>query len=163
MAGLPQTFQTKVTAYDTIQRDPLGSIRFEGGKFYKYVKLLNSTNTTATDATNGTLVAYQKAANNGYLNNIVCVDVAVDADATTPFGAGAVVGVGCPGVAGTTYYLWVQIDGYVTLDTSVTTAAAGKSFTMSATNKTGTVAVAGSSVLGVSVNTTTLAVLAAPF
>jgi len=163
MAGLPQVFQTKVTQYDTVQRDPLGSIRFEGGKFYKYVQLKNTTNTVATDATNGTLVVYQKAANSGYVNNLVSVDAAVDGDATTPFGAGAVVGVGCPGVAGTTYYLWIVIDGLVTLDTAVTTAAAGKGFTMSATNKTGTVGVAGSSYLGTSVNTTTLVVMGAPF
>lgn len=158
MAGIGQTFQSPLTEVSSIQRDALGTIRFgDKGRWYKYVQFKNTTATVAAGA--GSLVAY--GAVTGYDNSLVVADC-TDADAIVVC-AGATLAT-ITGTAGTTYYCWIQITGLITLDTAVTTGAAGKSFFLSTTDKTGTVgAAAFDQKAGISLNATTKVVLTCPF
>jgi hypothetical protein len=155
---MKQVFVTRLSDISATDKEGVGSIRQEGTSWYKYCKIANVTATVAGVA--GTLVGY--LATTGYGANTVVTDVADDADAIV-VGAGALCG-SCAGVLGVAYYGWIQIQGPCTLDTAVTSGAAGKSFFLSKTNKTGTVgANAYDQKLGVSLNATTGVLLTAPF
>lgn len=150
-----------LTDVTTSATNDLGAIHIEKAtdgtvKKYKYVKFANSTATVAAGA--GSLVGYRAAAASGYSGSIVCADM-TDADAV-PLAAGATLAT-ITGTAGTTYYCWIQIQGLCTLDTAVSSGAAGTEFLLSTTDKTGTVRLDASvaRAAGVSVNTTTLVVL----
>ena len=131
--GIKSIFATKLTDVDTTDVEGVGTIRQEGNKVYKYCNIKNTTATVAGVA--GTLVSYFAAT--GYPTHRVVIDQS-DADAV-PFGAGALCGT-VTGTLTVDYYGWVQIAGPCTLDTAVTSGAAGKDFVMSTTDKTGTVA-----------------------
>lgn len=155
---MKQVFVTKLTDVDLTDKEGIGSLRQEGEKWYKYCRIQNVTATVAGAA--GSLVGY--AAATGILNHRVVVDL-TDADAV-PIGAGTLCGA-CAGVAGTAYYGWVQTKGPVTLDTAVTSGAAGRGATLTTTDKTATIGVAGdlSPYVGVSYNATTGMILDCPF
>ena len=157
MSGLKQSFVTKLTDVNSVAQEPLGSIRIEGTKTYKYVELKNTTATVTAVA--GTLVAYNAAT--GYANSKVVSDL-TDADAV-PICAGAMCGT-IAGVLATPYFGWLQTRGACTLDTAVTTGAAGKGWTLTTTDKTATVAVAGDTgpYGGVSLDGTTSVLLNCP-
>lgn len=159
MSGMKATFLTPLTDVSSVQREPLGTIRQEvnGGKWYKYVMFKNTGGTVAAGA--GSLVAY--AATLGYDNNQVVARVA-DAD-TIVVCAGATLAT-ITGTSTVAYYVWIQIAGRITLDTAVTSGAAGKSFFLSGTDKTGTVgANAYDQKAGISLNGTTAVLLTCPF
>ncbi len=157
MAGLPQTFQTPLTDVSVVQRDPLGSIRHEGGKWYKYVKLNNSA-TVAGVA--GDKVVYFAAT--GYGANRVC-SRAADGDATMPIAAGILLAA-CAGVAATDYFLWVQIKGAATLSNAVVSGVAGQVFKATAANATFTIAtLVTDNIAGICINATTGVYLDCPF
>lgn len=157
MSGIKSSFVTKIGDVNTTAQEPLGSIRIEGVKRYKYVEFKNTTATVTIVA--GTLVAYNAAT--GYANNKVVSDL-TDADAV-PICAGAACAT-IAGVLATSYFGWVQTQGHCTLDTAVTSGAAGKGFTLTTTDKTGTVAVAGDTgpYAGTSLNGTTSVLLTCP-
>jgi hypothetical protein len=154
MSGLKQTFVTKLTDVNTVAQEPLGTLRFEGIKVYKYVEFKNTTATVAGAA--GTMVAYNAAT--GHLNNKVVADL-TDADAI-PIPAGTTLAT-VTGTLATSYYCWIQIRGDSTLDTAVTSGAVGKGFTLTTTDRTCTVAVAGdvSPYAGISLDGTTGVIL----
>lgn len=102
-AGQKKVFATPLTAVESTDKEGVGTIRIEGNKIYKWVKLLNSTATVAGVA--GDLVAYAK---NGYDQHTVVTDF-TDAD-TAPVGAGLLV-ASVNGTAGTAEYCWIQIAG----------------------------------------------------
>lgn len=154
---LATSFVTKLTDVDTTDKEGLGKIRFQNGKWYKYVKLQNVSATVAAAA--GSLCAYEGA--NGYSNNHVVVDN-TDADSAV-FCAGATLAT-ITGTAGTAYYVWIQIKGLITLDTAVGSGAAGSPFYLTATDKTAAIASAATqSIAGISMNATTGVVLDCPF
>lgn len=156
-SGIKQAFASKLTDVDTVARDQLGTLRFEGNKVYKYCKLRNITATVAVAA--GTLLAYEAA--DGYANHHVVSDH-TDADAAiNPAGvAGAVVA----GILATDYYIWVQVKGQATLDTAVTSGAAGSPFYMTAADKSSAIVSAVTqSPVGRSMNATTGVILDCPF
>lgn len=156
-SGVKQTWLTPLTDVSSVQRDPLGSLRFENNKWYKYVLFKNTGGTVA--AGNGSLVAY--AATLGYDSNQVVARCA-DAD-TIVVCAGATLAT-ITGTQNVAYYVWIQIQGRITLDTAITSGAAGKSFFLSTTDKTGTVgANAFDQKAGVSLNGTTAVLLTCPF
>lgn len=161
-SGIKQAFASKLTDVDTVAREALGTLRFEGNKVYKYVKLKNVTATVAAAA--GSLVGYKAAT--GYADHEVVVDL-TDADAQ-PSGAGATLAT-ITGTAGTTYYCWIQIKGAITLDTAITNGTAGVPFYLTTGDKTGQraneVDTAGAyrTVMGRSMNATTGVILDAPF
>jgi len=159
MAGIKQTFVTKLTDVNSTAQEVLGTLRFEGNKVYKYVNIKNTTATVAGAA--GSLVGYFAAT--GYLNNRVVIDES-DADAAVN-PAGALCGT-VAGVLTVDYYGWIQIRGYCILDTAVTSGAAGSPFYLlgSTTDKTGSILTAVTQAqCGVSMNTTTGVVLTCPF
>lgn len=161
-SGIKQAFASRLTDVDSVAREQLGTIRFEGNKVYKYVKFRNITATVAAGA--GSLVGYE--ALDGYANNHVVADM-TDADAQ-PNGAGATLAT-ITGTAGTDYYCWIQIKGAITLDTAITNGTAGVPFYLTTTDKTGQraneVDTAGNyrTPIGVSMNATTGVILDAPF
>lgn len=122
-SGIKQVFASKLTDVDTIKRDILGDIRFEGNKAYKYVDFINSDETIAGVA--GDLVVYYAEAGTGYVLNKVSLDYD-DGDAVPICGGMLVAAV--PGTSATHYYLWVQIRGYATLSATPVSGAAGKEF-----------------------------------
>lgn len=154
---LATSFVTKLTDVDSTDKEGLGKIRFQNGKWYKYVKFQNTTATVAAAA--GSLVAYFAAT--GYSTNRVVADV-TDADAAV-FAAGATLAT-ITGTLTVAYYCWIQIMGLITLDTAVTSGAAGSPFYLSGTDKTGAIISAATQArAGTSVNTTTLVCLQCPF
>ena len=68
-SGIKQAFASKLTDVDSVAREALGTLRFEGNKVYKYVELRNVTATVAGVAGNG--VAYGAAG--GYNLNRLCL------------------------------------------------------------------------------------------
>ena len=119
-----------VAQVDTVRQWKLGTLgRDADGKVYKYVQLKNTTATVAVVA--GDAVAY--GVDSGYLNGLVVSDV-TDA-ATIPVGAGLVQAT-IAGVAGTSYFCWIQIRGSaITAQAIGGTPADGDQLMMSTTDK----------------------------
>lgn len=157
-SGIKQAFASRLTDVDTVQRDQLGAIRFEGRKVYKYVELKNVTATVAGVAGDG--VAYGAAG--GYNSDKVVLDLS-DADPTKALAAG-IIGATVTGTAGTSYFLWVQIKGGATLAVAVTGGVIGQGFNLTTVDKTFAVnAALTDQKAGYSVSATTAVVLDCPF
>lgn len=129
-------YSTPVTEVSTVQKEPMGSIRFERGKMYKYVKFRNITATVALVA--GDPVAYENE--DGYQNNHVVADLT---DASNP---PICAGYACAAVAGvllTDYFGWIQIQGALTLGSEAIggSEADGNLLFLTTTDKTTTLAV----------------------
>lgn len=154
---LKTSWSTPLTDVSSVARDVLGMTRTDGrGRWYKYVQLKNTGGTVAGVA--GSMVAYGAAT--GYDNSLVVIKLS-DADAIV-LAAGALLAA-VPGVAGTTYYVWIQTRGPITLDTAVTGAAIGKSWFLSTADKTPTVgANAFDQKAGLSASATTKVILTCP-
>ncbi len=105
-AGIKKVFAAGLTETALYDKEGLGTIRFEGNKIYKWVKYDDGAGNL--DIVAGDFLCY--AAATGYESNIVVADVD-DADATTPFGAGAAMAA----VTVTNTYMWIQIKGLHTL------------------------------------------------
>lgn len=132
---LKTTFITQLTDVDTTQKEQLGSLRFENGNWYKYVKFQNTTATVAIVADDP--VAY---VDNSYASHIVCGDM-TDA-ATKPLLAGIAL-ASIAGVAGTAYYCWIQIKGSAYTNSAIAgTPADGDKAWMSTTDKALTIGAA---------------------
>lgn len=132
------TFKTQLTDVDTSAKDVLGSLRCEGEKWYRYVKLINDTASVTVTGVNGDPVSYTDG---GVANNEVTLDV-TSADATDPILAGCLSlasGVTLAGTYNTTYYLWIQVTGLVTVPTAVTSGVIGSGAMTAAGDKTLTV------------------------
>lgn len=126
-----QVFVSQLTEVTSEARDTLGALRWDGGKLYKYVQFKNVTATVAGVA--GDPVAYAIDSADGPENHKVVLDMS-DADAQ-PVGAGLLV-ASVAGVAGTTYYCWIQLTGLATVPTAVTTGVLGSNVMMGTTDKT---------------------------
>jgi len=132
-SGFKRVYLTPLDAVDTVDKEDVGTLRFEGNKVYKYVKLQNTTATVAVLA--GDAVAYN--AEVGHSVSQVVSDM-TDADAA-PVGAGIIQGT-VAGVLATAYYCWIQIKGPVTaLQTIGDTPVDGQEVSMSTTDKTLTI------------------------
>lgn len=159
---LPTTFITKLTDVETTDKEGVGKIRYQGGKWYKWVNLKNTTATVAAAA--GTIVAY--FALTGYPTHRVVVDLS---DADNPPAAAGITLAAVTGTLGVDYYCWIQIKGQATLDTAVTNGTAGAPIALTTTDKTAIRANEADSaavykiVLGRSYNTTTGVTLDCPF
>lgn len=115
MTGIKQTFATPLTSNSPTPLEPLGSIRREGKKTYKYVQFDNGTGNVAAVAGN---VCYYTIA--GHAANQVCSDL-----------SDCVVAAGVFQAALTDqYYGWIQIRGPATLTTALTAGADGNALTM---------------------------------
>lgn len=117
-SGIKQAFATKLTDVDTVQREQLGTLRFEGNKVYKYVTYNPGAGPVAAVAGN---VCYYYApggdhAAEQYTNNVVTSDLSDSAEV----GAGVLMGVIPTGGFG-----WIQIRGAATLTTALTAGTDG--------------------------------------
>lgn len=131
---LQETFLTTLTQIDTNDMEHVGRIRIDtGGLWYKYVKLLT---TASQAAVAGDIVCYKTAT--GYAQSLVSHDQSADADAV-PIGAGVLLAAVTAAQSTAGVFLWIQIKGLCTLSINVVSAAAGKMFNCSTTDKTGTV------------------------
>ncbi len=133
--GNKASFITGLSDVDSVDREGIGTIRWEGNKCYKYV--LYNDGTDNLDVVAGDFVVYLAAT--GYELSTVVPD-ASDGDATTPFGAGVIVATNTNDAR----YVWIQIKGSVTLSLDPTGPPSdSNAIVPSATNKA--VAVATSS------------------
>lgn len=127
-----QIFHSDLTDVDTSARDPLGAIRWDRGKKYKYVKIRNTTATVAAVA--GDVVGYE--AEDGVSNHTVVIDLS-DADSPpVPAGVlqGTVAGVHSPQVS---YYGWILLTGPFTANQALGGSAGdGHPLYLNATDKT---------------------------
>ena len=124
--GLKRVFITPLDAVETTDKEGVGTLRFEGNKVYKWVLLQNTTATVAGAANDA--VAY--AAATGHNTHQVVTD-ATDAD-SAPVGAG-LLQASVAGVAGTAYYVWIQIKGPATANQALGGSAADGSQLMKGT------------------------------
>ena len=132
--GLAQSFVTALTETSLTDLEGIGKIRFENGKWYKWVKYNDGT--ANLDVVAGDFLNYLAAT--GYKNSEVVPDTA-DADATTPFGAGVAVAA----VTVTATFMWIQIKGFVTLSIDPTgTPGDSNALVPSATDKAMAIATA---------------------
>lgn len=152
-----KTALTEVTT-DANRADVIGAIRYDSGKWYKYVKVGNITGTVAIAS--GDLISYVTLT--GYAANIAAAH-ATDIGAV-PLPCGMALAA-ITGTLAVVYYCWVQIKGPAVLKTAVTSGAAGKRFTIIASSAmTGTVLADDfSPSAGISANTTTAVCLDCPF
>ena len=127
-------FKTQLTDVKSTDVEGVGSLRFENGKVYKWVHFKNTTATVAAAA--GSLVGY--GAVTGYDNSLVVADLS-DADAQV-LPAGVTLAT-ITGTLATSYYVWIQIKGYTTLDTAITSGADGAPIYLTTTDKTAAKAV----------------------
>lgn len=128
-SGMKRVFITPLDAVETTDKEDVGTLRFEGNKIYKWVKLYNDTATVA--GVDGDFVAY--AAVTGAEDSTVVLD-RDDAD-TLVIGAGMLIGT-VAGVVDTAYYLWIQIKGPATLSTTLGgTTADGSTLMAGSTDK----------------------------
>lgn len=127
--GLPATYLTGIGDVLTTDKEGVGKIRFNDGKWYKWCLIKNTTATVALAA--GDPVAYD--AEDGYENNHVVADL-TDAD-SSPFCAGCATGT-VTGTAGTSYWSWIQIKGLVTVVAAITSGADGVPVYLTTTDKT---------------------------
>ena len=132
--GLPQSYVTGLTETSLVDLEGVGKIRFQDGKWYKWVKYDDGT--ADLDIVAGDFLNY--LASTGYGLSTVVADTA-DADSTTPFGAGVAVAA----VTVTATYMWIQIKGLVTLALDPTgTPADSNALVPSATDKAMAIATA---------------------
>lgn len=131
------SFRQGLTQVSSTQYDDLGALRYEGGKFYKYLKLLNTTAGVAVAA--GDVLGYGLA---GIASNI-CVSDNSDA-ATKPVGAGVALATVAAADTLTGVFVWVQVTGAFTAlkDIAGTTPADGDAVYLSTTDLTLTLAAA---------------------
>jgi len=157
-AGIKQAFASKLTDVDSVAREALGTLRFEGNKVFKYVEIKNVTATVA--GAKGDPVAYGAAG--GYNTSKVVLDLS-DADGTKAIAAGVLQGT-VAGVLATSYFGWIQIKGPATLLIAVTAGVIGQGFNLTTVDKTFAVnAAATDQKAGYSISATTAVVLDCPF
>jgi len=113
-----QVFLTPLTAVETTDLEGVGTLRWEGNKCYKWVKLLNDTATVAGAA--GDVALYDAVT--GYGLHTVSLDL-TDGD-SQPLPAG-VLGATVTGTVDTAYYCWLQIRGEDTLNAAIETSNDG--------------------------------------
>lgn len=121
MYGIKKVFATRLSDVDVVDREGVGTIRIEGNRVYKYLKILNVTATVAGVA--GDAIGYGA---DKYDLNTAVIDES-DAD-TIPIPAGILCGT-VAGVLATAYYCWSQIVGPAIVTVTVAgSAVAGDPF-----------------------------------
>ena len=128
MAGFKTTYITKLTDVDTTDKEGVGTLRWEGGKCYKYVKFVDASDTAVV----GDGLGYVADA---YPENTVCADI-TDMDAQC-----IPAGVAVAAITATNSWAWIQIKGLVVVAAAFngTTPAQGDTLFLLTTDKTFTV------------------------
>lgn len=129
------SFRQGLTQVSSVQYDELGAIRFEGGKFYKYVKIDNTTAGVAVAS--GDCLMW--AAATGASTNTVVSD-STDAD-TAAVGAGIATATVAAADTLTGMYLWAQVTGTFTANQTLAGTPADGNILKAGTDGALTVAV----------------------
>ena len=116
--GMRTSFVTRLTDVNSVDKEGVGTLRWEGNKCYKYVKFLNTSATVAGAA--GKLLCY--TSEDGYDDNEVCMDM-TDAD-SKPVGAGICLSA-VTGTLTVAYYIWMQIKGMSTTADAIAASVDG--------------------------------------
>ena len=114
--GLNQTFITGLTDVETTDKEGVGTHRYDGGKWYKWVQYDTGAGPVAAVAGN---VCYYYTLD-GYKNNQVTSDLSDSVE----IGAGVLLSA-----PGDGEYAWVQIKGAATLTPALTGGADGDPLT----------------------------------
>lgn len=129
-SGMKKVFVTKLTDVRSTDVEGVNTLRWEGAKLYKWVRLQNVTATVAGVA--GDMVAFFKET--GGEDGRVVTDN-TDADAK-PIPAGMLLGT-VAGVLAVAEYCWIQVQGHATVNqTILDTPADGDELALSTTDKT---------------------------
>jgi hypothetical protein len=121
-SGIKQAFASKLSDVDTVARDQLGTLRFEGNKIYKYVQYKEGA--AATDGVAGEVTYYYAPGGDfatlGYSGNKVTSDLSDSAEV----GAGVL-----QAAMSDNEYGWVQVRGPALLTIALTAGADGDALT----------------------------------
>ena len=126
--GLKQVYVTGLTETSLDDLEGVGTIRFENGKWYKWVKYDDGA--ADLDIVAGDVLVY--VAVTGYAAAVVTADVS-DGD-VLPIGAGLAVGT----VTVTATFMWIQIKGLDTLSLDATGSSPGDGDAICAATNGGT-------------------------
>jgi len=134
--GIKKIFQTQLTDVSTTDVEDVGTLRFEGNKIYKFVKLYNDTATAAVVV--GDALCY--AAATGADTNTVVMDLTDANSSGFILGAGLAVG-SVTGTVDTAYYIWIQLTGPATTTKDLPGTTDGAELTMTDASADGTLVV----------------------
>ena len=126
--GLKKVFATGLTESSLTDIEGIGTIRFENGRWYKWVKYNDGTDNL--DIVVGDVLAY--FAVTGYAASVVVPDIS-DAD-VLPIGAGLAVKT----VTVDATFMWMQIKGLATLSLDATGSSPGDGDAICAATNGGT-------------------------
>lgn len=119
--GIKKIFATPLDANDSTAKEEVGTLRFEGGKIYKYIQY--NQGAAGVDAVAGNIAYYYAAGGVGdgsYANGIVTSDLSDSAE----------IGAGVLQAALTAdYYGWIQIKGPAIITPALTAGADGDPLT----------------------------------
>lgn len=132
--AMRQIFKTQITDVNVTAVDTLGSLRIDGDKLYKYMKLQN---TSGVACVAGDPVSYKATPAAGYSVNVVTSKVS-EADAQ-PICAGCVQATISSAQTTAGVFIWVQVTGLISVPAAVTSGVVGSGAMMSGTDKTFTV------------------------
>ena len=121
--GAKKTFNTRLTDTSTVDKEGVGTIRWEGNKCYKWVKFNNGAGNVASVAGN---VAYYYGVSGDAGDGDGYEDSVVTMDRTDSFGLTAGV---FQAVIADLSYGWIQIKGPATLTTALSAGADGQALT----------------------------------
>ena len=126
--GLKKVFTTGLTESSLTDIEGIGTIRFENGRWYKWVKYNDGTDNL--DIVVGDVLVY--VAESGYAASVVTADFS-DGD-TLPIGAGLAVMT----VTADLTFMWMQIKGLATLALDATGSTPGDGDAICAATNGGT-------------------------
>lgn len=116
--SMKKVWATRLTDFNTTDKEGIGAVRFEGAKVYKYVKYNQGAGTVAAVAGN---MAYYHG-DDSY--------TATEADVTSDLSDSANIGAGMlMSAIPHQSYGWIQIKGVATLTTALTAGADGNALT----------------------------------
>lgn len=116
-SGMKRVFITALDDVYTVDKESVGTIRWEGNKCYKYMQYIEGT--AAVDAVAGEVAYYYE--DSGPVDNKVCSDLS---DCTGDIGAGVL-----QAIMSDEEYGWFQIKGQATLSIALTAGADGNALT----------------------------------
>lgn len=116
--GVPASFSGPVTRIDTVRKEPLGQLRYEGGKWYKYVKYLGGAGPVSGIA--GRVAGYRLL--DGYKLNEVTLN-------TSDHIQGLAAGVLQAALLDTNFG-WVQVRGFAVMTVAFAGGVDGDAMTL---------------------------------
>lgn len=122
--GEIHVFQQPLTEKSTVKRCPLGTLRREGNRWYKYVQF--TTGTAAVNVAAGDILFYKSVDGNTVVGDLT------DIQANMAAGVAQVALTGGTAAASSNdvnAYIWVQIKGLAAIETDVVAGSAGNALT----------------------------------